>query len=71
MNELIQQVMQRADISEESAAKAVDAVLSFLREKLPSPVAAQVESCLGGEGGLSGESIVGGAKSVLGSFKKE
>jgi|SwirhisoilCB3_FD_contig_121_61251_length_928_multi_4_in_0_out_0_2 uncharacterized protein (DUF2267 family) len=71
MNEIIQQVMQRADISEDSAARAVDTVVNYLRDKLPGPVATQIESYLGGEGGISGASVVAGATSMMGSFKKE
>jgi hypothetical protein len=71
MREIIQQVVERADISEDSAARAVDVVLGYLREKLPSPIATQVEACLGGEGGLSGASVVSGVSSMLGGFKKE
>jgi uncharacterized protein (DUF2267 family) len=71
MRELIQQVMERADISEAAAANAVDAVLGYLREKLPAPAVTQIESLLGGEGAVSGESVVAGAKSMMGAFKKE
>jgi len=71
MRELIQQIMERADISEASATAAIDTVLSYLREKLPAPAVAQIESFLGGEGDVSGESVVAGAKSMMGGFKKE
>jgi uncharacterized protein (DUF2267 family) len=46
MNELIKQVMSKAGISEAQAKKAVDAVLSFLKKKLPGPVAGQIDAVL-------------------------
>ena len=62
MDELIKQVTKKAGISEDQAKKAVDAVLGFLKTKLPKPVAAQIEGVLKGDvGGLKGAaSKVGG-----------
>ncbi len=67
MNELISRIMQHANISEESARSAADAVLGFLREKAPAPVVAQIESYLGGEG-TGGESLASTASSALGGL---
>ena len=62
MDELIKQVTKKAGISEDQAKKAIDAVLGFLKAKLPKPVAAQIEAVLKGDvGGLKGAaSKVGG-----------
>jgi uncharacterized protein (DUF2267 family) len=62
MDELIKSVAKKAGISEEQAKKAVEAVLAFLKDKLPAPVAGQVEAVLKGDvsglgdlaGGLGG-----------------
>ena len=50
MNELIKIVTQKAGIPEDQAKLAVKAVLDFLKEKLPAPVASQIEGLLGGTG---------------------
>ncbi len=55
MNELVQQVCQRTGLSEDKAQQAVQTVLGYLKEKLPGPIAGQIDSALqGGGGGISG-----------------
>ncbi len=57
MEELIRRVSEKTGISEDQARGAVDTVLGFLKEKLPAPVAGQLDNAVsgGGEsGGLSG-----------------
>ena len=54
MDELIKAVMDKAGISESQASSAVDVVLAQLRDKLPGPIADQLESALGGSGGGGG-----------------
>ncbi len=51
MDELVKLVAQKAGISEAQARTAVTEVLSFVKQKLPAPIAAQIDSVLGG--GLS------------------
>lgn len=65
MQELIQQIVERAGISEQSAEQAVDTVIAYVKEHAPAPVAAQLENYLSGE---SGQSAVGAAKGALGSM---
>ena len=48
MDELIKQVTQKVGISEEQATQAVETVMGFLKDKLPAPIASQVEAVLGG-----------------------
>ncbi len=48
MDELIKQVTQKVGISEEQAKQAVETVIKFLQDKLPSPLAEQVEGVLSG-----------------------
>jgi uncharacterized protein (DUF2267 family) len=51
LDELVKQVAERAGISPDQARAAVTAVLGFLKERLPAPIAAQVDGLLGGSGG--------------------
>jgi uncharacterized protein (DUF2267 family) len=48
MDELIKLVTEKAGISEAQAKQAVETVMGFLKDKLPAPVASQVEGLLGG-----------------------
>ncbi|CAN5711188.1 hypothetical protein BH23GEM8_BH23GEM8_01400 [soil metagenome] len=59
MDEIVQQVAQRAGIPEDKARMAVQAVMDQMEKRLPGPLAAQLRSHLtgegtGGAGGLSG-----------------
>lgn len=55
MDELVNQVVQRTGISEDQARQAVQVVLGFVKDRLPGPVASQVDSLVGGQGqGTSG-----------------
>ncbi len=49
MNELIKIIVQKTGISQENAQKSAQAVVDFLKSKLPAPVAAQLDSFLSGE----------------------
>ncbi len=51
MDELIKQVVSRTGISEEQARTAVTTVLDFVKDKLPAPIASQIDSAITGEGG--------------------
>ena len=46
MKELINVIVQKTGISEENAKEAVQVTLGFLKTKLPTPVAAQLDSFL-------------------------
>lgn len=46
MEELVKLVAKKANIPEESAKKAVDTVLSFLKKKLPAPISGQLDTAL-------------------------
>ncbi|MFI5272649.1 MAG: hypothetical protein ACHQ4H_06410 [Ktedonobacterales bacterium] len=63
MDELINQVTQRAGISPDQAQSAVQTVLGFLKDKLPAPIASQVEGILSGQGGGN---IAGQAQQMMG-----
>jgi hypothetical protein len=54
MNEIVAQVVQRTGLSPEDAQKAVAAVIDFLKQKLPPPLASQLQAFIdgGAQGGL-------------------
>ena len=54
MEELIKQVMKKVGLSEDLAKQAIETVLGFLKDKLPEPIAGQVDTLLG-SGDIAGE----------------
>jgi nucleoid DNA-binding protein len=46
MKELTNIIVQKTGISQENAQKAVQVTLGFLKTKLPTPIAAQLDSFL-------------------------
>ena len=62
MDELIKLVVSKTGLSQEHAKLAVETVLSFLKTKLPAPLAGQIDGLLAGGsagGGLDLGSIGG------------
>jgi hypothetical protein len=56
MDELINLVSQRTGIPADKAQMAVQTVVGFLKERLPAPIAAEVDSFMaGGVSGLMSE----------------
>jgi hypothetical protein len=53
MDELIKLVSQKTGLSKDMAKVAVDTVLGYLKDKLPDPIAAQIDGVLGGGGDIS------------------
>ena len=53
MDELIKLVSQKTGLSEDRAKVAVDTVVGYLKDKLPDPIAAQIDGVLGGTGDVS------------------
>jgi hypothetical protein len=49
MDELIKLVSERAGIPEAQAKTAADTVIKFLKEKLPAPLAGQIDGLLEGD----------------------
>lgn len=49
MDELIKLVTQKAGINQDQAKKAIETVLGFLKDKLPAPVAGQIDGLLKGD----------------------
>ena len=50
MNELVQLLQEKTGLSQEMAQKVADTVFGYLKTKLPEPMAAGLESLLGGGG---------------------
>ena len=53
MDDLIKMVTEKVGISPEQARSAVETVLSHLKDKLPAPVASQLEGLVSGQTSLS------------------
>jgi uncharacterized protein (DUF2267 family) len=53
MNELIEQLKSRVGLDDSKAQSAAETVINFLKQRLPEPVASQLESALSG-GGAAG-----------------
>ncbi len=62
MDELIQMVARRADISSAKAALAVTAMLSYMTVRLPSPVIGRIREQLTDAKGAGETNADGGAK---------
>jgi hypothetical protein len=67
MEELISRVTQKTGISDQQAKGAVDTVIGYLKEKLPAPIAGQVDGILSGGGKTGGlGDVMGGMGGMLG-----
>jgi hypothetical protein len=51
MDELVKAVSQKTGLPEAQAKQAAQAVIDFLKTKLPAPIAQQLDSVLGAGGG--------------------
>jgi nucleoid DNA-binding protein len=65
MQELIQQIVERAGISEDAATQAVSAVIDYVKQHAPAPIASQLENYITGD---TAASAVGAAKGALGGM---
>jgi uncharacterized protein (DUF2267 family) len=57
--QILQQIQERAGISEQQAKAALDTVVGFLKERLPEPIAGQVDMALKGDMGDLGGMAAG------------
>ena len=55
MDELVKLVSEKVGINEEQARQAVETVIGFLKDKLPAPIAGQLEAALEGDLGDLGD----------------
>jgi hypothetical protein len=65
MDELVKMVSDKVGITEAQAKQAVDVVLGFLTDKLPQPVAGQIDGLLKGDVGGLGK-VASGLGGLLG-----
>jgi hypothetical protein len=71
MDELIKQVAAKTGLGEAQARTAVETVVTFLKAKLPGPIAGQIDGLLGHAGTAVAGIDVGSVASGLGGlFKK-
>ncbi len=56
MDELIKQITAKTGISDDQAKQAIDMAMGFAKEKLPAPIASQLDGLIGGgnSGGAGG-----------------
>lgn len=54
MDQLIQMVRERANLDDEQARTAVNTVVGFIKERLPDPIAGQIDGAIAGSGSESG-----------------
>ncbi|MHB0857864.1 MAG: DUF2267 domain-containing protein [Anaerolineae bacterium] len=57
MDELIRMVSEKAGIGQDQARTAVSTVVGFLKDKLPAPIAGQIDAVIGGGKGKSEEAV--------------
>lgn len=66
MEQLIQAVAQKANISPDIAKVAVETVVNALKSKLPEPIASQINGLL--DGSVSPDEILKGGGGFLGGL---
>lgn len=59
MDELVKTVSEETGLPEDQARQAAEVVVNFLKEKLPAPIAGQIDSA------LENENVVKGAEEAL------
>ena len=69
MEELVKRITEKTGISEDQARSAINTVTGFLKEKLPAPLAGQIDNVLGGGAGIT-DKLGDAAASVGGLFGK-
>lgn len=65
MDEVVKMVSEKTGLSEEMSRVAVETVLTYLKGKLPAPIAGQLDNFLEGDGPDLGD-LAGGLGGLLG-----
>jgi uncharacterized protein (DUF2267 family) len=65
LEQIAQQVAEKTGLSKEMAMTAVQVVIDQLKQRLPAPVAGQIDAALAG-GGEAGGGLSGMAKGLFG-----
>lgn len=68
MDELVKLVAGKVGISSEQAEKAVTTVLGFLKERLPEPIAGQLDNLVAGGSGGAGGIDLGAVEGTIGGL---
>lgn len=72
LDELVKRISEKTGLPEAQAQSAAEAAIGFIKEKLPAPIAGQVDSYLGGgssgEDGKEGGDLMGQAQDALGNL---
>jgi hypothetical protein len=66
MQELVQKLSEKTGLSPDESQQAVNVVVNHLKEKLPAPLAAALDSYLAG-GSVDGKSMFDEAKAIAAS----
>ena len=66
MDELVKLVSKKTGLSQEMSKTAVETVLSYLKQKLPAPIAGQLDGVLSGGGTPDVGDIAKGLGGLLG-----
>lgn len=69
MQQLVNQITSKVDITPDQAQQAIDVVKDFLGDKLPEPIAAPVMGALEGRDDLA-DQLAEGADGALGKIGK-
>ena len=68
MEQLVQMVSEKAGIPVETARTAVETVLGFIKERLPEPLASQLDGFIGGGSATEGEAGGGMLDDIAGKL---
>ncbi len=68
MDQLINTVSEKTGLSHEQAKSAAEAVIGFLKDKLPAPAAGMLDSAIGGGGEGEGGGLADQASGMLGGL---
>lgn len=73
IDQLINQVAERTGLSPDKARTAVDTVVGFLKDKLPGPVASQLDNAISGEevGAGASSGLADAARGAAGAFNRD
>ncbi len=71
MDELVKMVAQKCNIPEATARTAVEAVVNFLKSRLPAPIAGQLDAVLSGSAPDAGNAAKGLGDTLGGLFGKK
>ncbi len=66
MDELVKLVSKKTGLSEEMSKTAVETVLKYLKQKLPAPIAGQLDAVLSGGGVADVGDLAKGLGGLLG-----